>query len=228
MSDEPSQDENRDLAEAVREEQVSKERQLTRMTRDARAVFRAVEGWPHIRDRETWLQTCEEAVQNYQSGRFLIEQLGAERYLDPAMMATIWHLRQQLLEEFDARTSAEAMMVDLAILGYYNAMRIQGWIGNLALLLEHEAFGRESPTAAFQRSNGRASGLVVEDHLRDMGEQMLPLLDRANRMMLRNLKAIKELRQRPMPAVAIHQASQVNVGAQQINAAMQELKDGEQ
>jgi hypothetical protein len=107
-------------------------------------------------------------------------------------------------------------------------MRIQGWIGNLALLLEHEAFGREFPTAAFERANGRASGLVVEDHLRDMGEKMLPLLDRANRMMLRNLKAIKELRQRQMPAVAIHQASQVNVGAQQINAAMQKPKDGEQ
>ncbi len=228
MSSHTSHDEHRHLAEAVHDDQVSQERQFTQMTRDARAIFRAVEGWPHIRDPETWHQTCEEAVGSYQTGRFLIEQLGAERYLDSTMIATLWYLRRQLLEEFDAHTAAEAMMIDLAVLGYYNAMRVQGWIGNLALLLEHEAFGRESPTAKFHRENGRASGLVVEDHLRDMGEQMLPLLDRANRMVLRNLKAIKGLRQRPVPAVAINQASQVNVGTQQVNAAMQTTMQGEQ
>lgn len=216
-----------ELEEEARADRMSQAQQFTQMKRDARAVFRAVEGWPHIRDPETWQQTYEEAVESYQSGKFLIEQLGAQRYLDPTTMATLGYLRRQLLEEFDARTTAEAMLVDLAVLGYYNAMRVQGWIGNLALLLEHEAFGGESPTAAFNRENGRASGLVVEEHLHEMGEKMLPLLDRANRMVIRNLKAIKELRQRPVPTVAINQASQVNVGAQQVNAAMQTTEDKE-
>jgi CubicO group peptidase (beta-lactamase class C family) len=36
-------------------------------------------------------------------------------------------------------------------------------------------------------------GLAVEDRLKRLGEQLLPLLDRANEMMIRNLKAVREL-----------------------------------
>jgi len=39
----------------------------------------------------------------------------------------------------------------------------------------------------------------------------MPLLDRANRMFIRNLKAIKELRQGLVPAIAIGRAEQVTV-----------------
>ena len=44
-----------------------------------------------------------------------------------------------------------------------------------------------------------------------LGEQLMPILDRANRMMIRNLKAIKELRQGQVPAIAIGRAEQVTV-----------------
>ena len=39
----------------------------------------------------------------------------------------------------------------------------------------------------------------------------MPIFDRANRMMIRNLKAIKELRQGQVPAIAIGRADQVTV-----------------
>jgi hypothetical protein len=39
----------------------------------------------------------------------------------------------------------------------------------------------------------------------------MPLLDRASRMMIRNLKAIKKLRQGQVPAIAIGRAEQVTV-----------------
>jgi hypothetical protein len=39
----------------------------------------------------------------------------------------------------------------------------------------------------------------------------MPLLDRTNRMLIRNLKAIKELRQGQVPAVAIGRADHVTV-----------------
>ena len=39
----------------------------------------------------------------------------------------------------------------------------------------------------------------------------MPLFDRANRMMIRNLKAIKELRQGQVHAVAIGRAEQVTI-----------------
>lgn len=186
----------------------------------AQAVYRAFDGWPTVPDSEAWDSVSEEARQAYFSGRFLIERLGAERYVDPHLMATLWNLRQQLLADVANPTTADCLLVDVAILAYYNALRVQGWIGNLALHVEHELFGQSAPAVKMGKS-GTTQVLAVEDSLKRLGEQMLPLLDRANKMMVRNLKAIRELRQTPMPAVAIGRAEQVNVAEQQVNAVLQ-------
>jgi hypothetical protein len=53
-----------------------------------------------------------------------------------------------------------------------------------------------------------------------VGEQLLPLLDRANKMMIRNLKAVRELRRGPTSSVAIKRADQVNVAEHQANAVV--------
>ena len=45
----------------------------------------------------------------------------------------------------------------------------------------------------------------------------MPLLDRSNKMMLRNLKAFENRRHLPAPSVSIAQVGQVNVGAVQQN-----------
>jgi hypothetical protein len=165
---------------------------------------------------EAWEQTCLEAGKDYRSGRFLIEQLGASRHLDPELMATLWGLRQQLVTE-GSGSAAETMLADVAVLSYYNTLRIQQWIGNLALATEREFFGEEGPSARFERRYERVEGLVVERQLERMGEELLPLQERANRMLLRNLKALADLRHGLSPAVAIGRARQVNVGAQQVN-----------
>src|SRR5215218_714722 len=47
-----------------------------------------------------------------------------------------------------ATGAAESMLVDLAVLSYANALRVQGWVGDAALLFEHELFGQPGPTAA--------------------------------------------------------------------------------
>ena len=65
---------------------------------------------------------------------------------------------------------------------------------------------------------------MVEERLARLGEQLLPLQDRASRMLIRHLKALAELRRGPAPAVAIGRAHQVNVGgvvaAQQATVAV--------
>ena len=63
----------------------------------------------------------------------------------------------------------------------------------------------------------RAEGFEVETHVKRLGEQLLPLLDRANRMMLRNLKVLHERRRPPAPTVTVGQAGQVNVAKRQVN-----------
>ena len=64
----------------------------------------------------------------------------------------------------------------------------------------------------------KVRGLRVEEIVERLAEKLMPLLDRSNRMMLRNLKALREHRRPPTPSVSIGQAGQVNVGAQQVNA----------
>jgi hypothetical protein len=82
-------------------------------------------------------------------------------------------------------------MIDSAILSYAHMLRINGWIGNLAAAAESELFGPASLTAKLDRKYGPKStvrGLQVEELVQRLSEQLFPLLDRSNRMMLRNLK----------------------------------------
>lgn len=184
---------------------------------DARACYSAVEKWGHIHTPEEWQETVTTAHERYGAGRFLIERLGAERYMDPDLLATIWQLRQRLAEQTGG-TVAELLLVDTAILAYYHTIRVNGWIGNLAVSIEHEFFGQAGPQAKLKQQYGsQVDGLQVEALLTRMGEQLLPLLERANRMMLRNLAALRDYRK--VPAVSIASAGQVNVGERQVNVA---------
>ena len=220
MSDEAvARDERDELEGAWRAWEAERSRRAERLRHDARAVYRAVEGWQRVQTAEEWERTCEEAHASYHSERFLIERLGAERYLDPELMAVLWGLRQALLAETGG-TAAERMLVDLTVIAYHRALRLQGWAGNLESLIEAEFFGEAGPSARFEARSGRATGLVVEERLERLTEQLLPLLERANRLVARNLKALAELRRGPAPAVAIVRAQQVNLGhGAQVNVA---------
>jgi hypothetical protein len=145
------------------------------LRRNARAVMRAFQGWGHIRSVEEWQGAFEDARKRYRSGRFLIERLGAERFLDPQLMATLWQLRQGLLEAYGTASPAMTMIIDLAVMSYANALRIQGWIGDLALSIEHECFAEESLKVKLHQQYGvQFDGFAVEDHLRRLKEQLLP------------------------------------------------------
>jgi hypothetical protein len=60
-------------------------------------------------------------------------------------------------------------------------------------------------------------GLTVEEIVNQLVEKLMSLLDRCNRMMLRNLKALEDQRRSPAPSLNIGLARQVNVGQVQSN-----------
>jgi hypothetical protein len=95
---------------------------------DARASFRAIDGWGTVRDQADWEPTVEQARQDYDRGAFLLERLGAERHLDPPLRATLLTFRRRLIAEHDARTAAELMLIDSAVLAVYHQLRVNGWI----------------------------------------------------------------------------------------------------
>ena len=137
-------------------------------------------------------------------------------------MAALLVLRRRLVDEYGAESAADTMLIDVAVLAYYHTLRVNGWIGNLAGQVESEFFGTAGLDVVVEGKRRspwdvRIKGLRVVELLDRLDRQILPLLDRSNRMMLRNLKALQARRQTPSPSVSIGQAGQVNVGAQQVN-----------
>jgi hypothetical protein len=188
-----------------------------RLRRDARESWRALDGWGRVKDQADWLAMVDQAEEGITSGRFLIDRLGAERYLEPELMATLIVLRRRILTEHQVTAAADILLVDTALLAYYHQLRINGWIGNFAILLESDAFGLEGPRAKLREKYGyQVEGLKVEETIARIGEQLLPLLDRCNRLLIRNLRALRDPRQRPAASVSI---GQVNVAAAQTNVA---------
>jgi hypothetical protein len=192
-----------------------------RLKKDACASYRAMEGWRKILTPEQWEETVRQAHDDFDSGHFLLERLGAERYLDPPLAAVLIGLRRRLIKEYGASTATELMLVDSALLAYYHQLRINGWLGDMAGWMEREFFAKPSLTATIPGNNRRefteVRGLSIDYIVERIIERLMPLLDRSNRMLLRNLKALKAMRQAPAPNVSIGSAGQVNVAAAQAN-----------
>ena len=72
----------------------------------------------------------------------------------------------------------------LPMIGYFNMLRTQRWIGDLCLVVERELFGQEP----LNEIHGDKVGDRLEEQLRRLAEVMLPLQDRAARMMMRSLE----------------------------------------
>ena len=137
-----------------------------------------------------------------------MEQLGAARYLDYEGAITLSHLRHQLLSRIEEPTMAEKMAADTAVLAYYNLLRMQGWIGNICLVVERELFGQEP----LHELHGPLVGEKLADDLRRLESQMFPLLDRAHRMMMRSLVYLDGRSKGGKAGVTV-QARQVNIAS---------------
>jgi hypothetical protein len=154
-----------------------------KLVQEAQALLRAMDGWSRIETPEDWDRTVVKADEDLVGGAFLIERLGGARFVDPELMAVLLVLRRHLIDESGANTAVELMMIDSALLSYAHMLRINSWIGNLAVAAESEFFGRASLTAKMAREYGRNAnvrGLKVEELVQRLAEQLMPLLDRSN------------------------------------------------
>jgi hypothetical protein len=68
---------------------------------------------------------------------------------------------------------ATMMLIDRTVAAYQDFIRIAGWTGNAALMVEHEFFGVARPSANVLDRYGREAreirGLSVEEHRADVG-----------------------------------------------------------
>ncbi len=150
------------------------------------AIYGLVNGRRGVRRAEDWAKMLEKAGDEIANGRFIVRCVGAERFLDCETVAVLLSLRQNLIGDLKSASGANIMMIDTAVISYYNFIRVQGWIGNLSLVFEREVFGQK-PLNEF---HGAQVGDRLEEQLQRLAEVMMPLQDRAHRMMMRSLLAI--------------------------------------
>jgi len=187
--------------------------QFQELRDQAQATLAAVKGSRAIRGPNGWEAMFEKAKVGYQSGRFLLEQLGAERFLEPELMATLVQLRRDLLTNIAKPTAADTMSADIAIIAYRNLLRVQGWIGSLCLTVERELFGQEP----LNEIHGTTVGAELEQQLRRLEEHVL-LLERCHRMVARSLGHL-EARRSKVTTTSVTVTGQVTVDCAAKNKA---------
>ena len=191
------------------------------LQRNSRRLWAAMEGWGAVKTEEDWEQIQAEAAEDWVSGRALIAMLGSERYLAPERVALLLHLWRHFLIAYDVDGPAEFLTVAMALVAFNQLTRVNELVGNLENRLEDEFFATEGLREQHERRYGRGTrtgALAVEERVRQLGQDLLPLLDRANRMVIRNLKMLRELKSTPL-AVTVQNFGQLNVAQAQTNVA---------
>ncbi len=186
----------------------------------ARRTWSAMQGWDQLETQEQWQQLRDQTAEDWQNGTQLLTMLGGVRYVEPGRAALCLLLWQQFIEQYQAQAPAQYMAVAMAVLSFDHFLRLNGIVHNIEARLESEFFGLgglhtdRNPHPA-QRGSG---GLVASEVVEQLGQELLPLLDRLNRLVLRNLRALKELTGTPL-AVTVANYGQLNVGQTQTNQA---------
>src|SRR4029077_10299990 len=84
----------------------------------------------------------------------------------------------------------QTMLIDRAVAAYQDFIRITGWTGNAALMVEAEFFGRDRPSAEF-RGGREIRGLTVEEYINRLGQDLIPLAERCARVTREALAALE-------------------------------------
>ena len=105
-------------------------------------------------------------------------------------------IRRSLIEETGAATTSDMMLIDIAVIAFANAMRIQSMVGNTALLIEAELFCQPSLRAKWEQSgrSAKINGLSIDEHVTRLSEHLMPLIERFNRMARENIGALGRMR----------------------------------
>jgi hypothetical protein len=95
------------------------------------------------------------------------------------------------------------MLIDRAV--HQDFFRVSGWVGNLAILIEHEFFGMRGPRlvlrGSLRREGPTIRGLTVARHLARRREKLIPLAECCGRVMREALASLEARRGTPSEAV---------------------------
>lgn len=171
--------------------------------------------WANIKTQDEWNTAKQNSLKDYFSGKFLVDSIGGAKNNKPTLIAVLLQLRLGWIDEYELTTVPELMVLDFAFLSYYHFLKINYIIGNLEWITNLEFFEKENPKLKYDKSY-KPQGFSAEDHIEKMTESLLPSLDRYNKMFLRNLKALRDLK-RSNAVLNIGNVNQINIGEKQVN-----------
>lgn len=187
--------------------QAEHDEQYLALRRRAQGMFAALKGRTGVRSHEDFDKLLEKTRDDFDSGVFLVERLGASRFLDPDLTCVLIRIRDDLLSEIERPTAADRMHVDAAVLAYRNLLRIQNLINNSLMETERQLFGQTS----LEEVLGQTEAKEVECILEDVEQKLVPLLERCQRMMNRALDRLGPRNGANRPRISIGAAGQVNI-----------------
>jgi hypothetical protein len=91
----------------------------------------------------TWFareERTERVLEQFADGALLVNRLGAEGVIDQDLVTVLLHFRRALIAEYGPGPAA-MMLIDRAVAAYQDFIRVEGWVGNLSILIEGEFFG---------------------------------------------------------------------------------------
>jgi hypothetical protein len=176
-----------------------------KLRQDAQACARAMRSSPLFGAAENWDTIVSRSLEDYRSGRSLMDHLGADRLLDPATTGMLLAIRRGFIEETNAASTGEFVLIDMAVIAFANAMRVQSMIGNTSLILEAEMFGQPTLRAKWEKEYGGRpediQGLAVEEHVQRLRDRLMPMAEHFQRMAREAIEALRRQRQIPAPNV---------------------------
>jgi hypothetical protein len=196
-----------------REHREHRDRVYDQLLLDAQACGRAMQFSPGLDKPADWQDIASRSLDDYRSGRVLMDHLGAARLLDPATTGMLLAVRHGLIEENNATSIAEYMLIDMAVIAFANAMRLQSIVGNTSLIIEGEMFGQPTLRAKWENGyGGRPSeikGLAVDEHVAKLRDSIMPLVERFHRMGRESIDAL--VRMHLAPAMSVERAAPVTI-----------------
>jgi len=134
-------------------------------------------------------------------GSFLISRLGAAGVIDPDLGAVLVELQQRLIEDYGEGAAARTL-IDQVIAAYQDFIRLTGWIAHLSLMIERELFGAEGDGVGRGANSVHASENEIdergaEQHLVQLRECLLPMVERRGASVREMLAALEEFHAKP-------------------------------
>src|ERR1019366_10277752 len=106
-------------------------------------------------------------------------------------------------------------LIDMAVIAFANAMRLQSIVGNTALIIESELFGQPTLRARWNKQYGGRPedirGLAADEYVERLREAIMPLIEKFNRMGNEAVGALRRQRGAPSATVERARPSQIRV-----------------